>query len=386
MFVTRQDMEKVEAETLAPYALLSGNSQGRRFPNPEPRYRTAFQRDRDRIIHSAAFRQLEYKTQVFVNDEGDYYRTRLTHTLEVAQIGRTLARALGVNEYLVEAICLAHDLGHPPFGHAGEGVLHALLQEYGEESGFNHNFQSYRVVTTLEHRYPEWPGLNLTYETLEGIAKHETEYDFSAFPDFDQTTRASLEAQIANVADELAYNAHDLDDGLQAGLIQPEQLNELETWRQVRDNVGWNGGTLDEIGRHRVIRELVGIQVSDVLTTTTQLLSDLNMQTPEDIQRHDSNIVQHSPEFKVNNQKLKAFLYQHMYRHFRVIRMAKRAERFTTEIFRSYMNEPRQLPQSDQEKLKTANLPRVVADYIASMTDRSALLEYRRLFDPLTRP
>ncbi|MCB9454813.1 MAG: deoxyguanosinetriphosphate triphosphohydrolase [Anaerolineaceae bacterium] len=386
MFVTRQQMEQVEAETLAPYALLSGKSKGRRFPDSEPRYRTAFQRDRDRIIHSAAFRRLEYKTQVFVNDEGDYYRTRLTHTLEVAQIGRTLARALGVNEYLVEAICLAHDLGHPPFGHAGEGVLDALLKEYGDENGFNHNFQSYRVVTALEHRYPGWSGLNLTNETLEGIAKHETEYDFSAFPDFDQTTRASLEAQIANVADELAYNAHDLDDGLQAELIQPEQLNELEIWRQVRESVGWNGGKLDEIGRHRVIRELVGIQVDDVLTTTVRLIEDLNLQTPQAIQQHDSNIVQHSPAFKANNKELKAFLYQHMYRHFRVIRMAKRAERFTTEIFRSYVGEPRQLPQSDQEKLKTASLPRVVADYIASMTDRSALLEYRRLFDPLTRP
>ncbi|MBZ0274529.1 MAG: deoxyguanosinetriphosphate triphosphohydrolase [Anaerolineae bacterium] len=386
MYLNRERLEQIEAETLAPYALLSGKSQGRRFPDPEPRYRAAFQRDRDRIIHAAAFRRLEYKTQVFVNDEGDYYRTRLTHTLEVAQIGRTLARVLGVNEYLVEAICLAHDLGHPPFGHAGEGVLDALLKEHGVPQGFNHNFQSYRVVTELEHRYPDWPGLNLTYETLEGIAKHETEYDFTHFPDFDQTTRASIEAQIANIADELAYNAHDLDDGLQAELIPLQDLNQLEIWRQVCERVGWKNGQLDEIIRHRLIRELVGIQVDDVLTNTTRKIDEFGFQSPEAIQRHSANIVSHSAEFKEQNQALKAFLYQHMYRHFRVIRMAKRAERFVTEIFTSYIQEPRQLPKYYQEKLQTASLHRVVADYIASMTDRSALLEYRRLFDPLTRP
>src|SRR5215813_9230457 len=206
MFINRQRLEQIEADTLAPYALCSQNSRGRRHHEHEPAYRTAFQRDRDRIIHSAAFRRLEYKTQVFVNDEGDYYRTRLTHTLEVAQIGRTLARALAVNEDLVESICLAHDLGHPPFGHAGESVLNALTQECG---GFNHNHQSYRVVTQLEHRYPHWQGLNLTFETLEGIAKHESEYDLTLIKDFDPDTRASVEAQIANTADELAYNAHD---------------------------------------------------------------------------------------------------------------------------------------------------------------------------------
>jgi len=224
MFVNRQRLEQIEADTLASYALLSRDSRGRQYHDPEPQYRTAFQRDRDRIVHSAAFRRLEYKTQVFVNDEGDYYRTRLTHTLEVAQIGRTLARALAVNEDLVEVICLAHDLGHTPFGHAGEGVLNKLTQASG---GFNHNHQSYRVVTQLERRYPDWPGLNLSYETLEGIAKHETEYDLSHVAGYDATTRGSLEAQIANVSDELAYNAHDLDDGLQAGLISLDGTRHL---------------------------------------------------------------------------------------------------------------------------------------------------------------
>ncbi len=383
MYVTREQLEQIEADTLAPYALLSKNSRGRQHHDPEPKYRTAFQRDRDRIVHSAAFRCLEYKTQVFVNDEGDYYRTRLTHTLEVSQIGRTLARALAVNENLVEVICLAHDLGHPPFGHAGEGVLNDLTQDCG---GFNHNHQSYRVVTQLERRYPDWQGLNLTYETLEGIAKHETEYDLSQIAGYELELRGSIEAQIANVADELAYNAHDLDDGLQAGLISLEALNGLEIWRMVRDRVGWRGETLDEITRHWLIRELIGVQIDDVLDTTMKRLDTLKPQSVADVQRHHEQIVSHSEEMKQRNRALKDFLYQNMYFHFRVIRMAKRAERFIAQIFESYIQEPRQLPQEYQAQLRDKNLHRVVADYIAAMTDRGALLEYRRLFDPLTRP
>ncbi|MCA9890503.1 MAG: dNTP triphosphohydrolase, partial [Anaerolineae bacterium] len=228
MKMTREKLEAIEASILAPYALLSKDSQGRVYRDHEPAYRTAFQRDRDRIVHAEAFRKLEYKTQVFVNDAGDYYRTRLTHTLEVAQIGRTLARALGANEDLVETICLAHDLGHPPFGHSGEYILDELMKEHG---GFNHNHQSYRVVTELEKRYPDWPGLNLTHETLEGIAKHETDYDLTEVTRYDPKLRGSLEAQISNVADELAYNAHDLDDGIQSGLITVQQLEEVTLWQ-----------------------------------------------------------------------------------------------------------------------------------------------------------
>jgi dGTPase len=383
MFVTRQRMEEIEATTLAPYALFSHASRGRQHHDPEPKYRTAFQRDRDRIVHSAAFRQLEYKTQVFVNDEGDYYRTRLTHTLEVAQIGRTLARALAVNEDLVEAICLAHDLGHPPFGHAGEGVLNSLTQECG---GFNHNHQSYRVVTQLEHRYPNWAGLNLTFETLEGIAKHETEYDLTSVTGFDETKRASLEGQIANVADELAYNAHDLDDGLQAGLIDVDDLNQLEIWRIVCERTGWKGGKLDEITRHLMIRELIGVQVDDVLQTTNSKLERLNPHSSDDVQLYSEQIVSHSEEMTAFNRPLKDFLYQQMYYQFRVMRMAQRAQRFIEEIFNSYIEQPRQLPPEYQARAKEKDLRRVVADYIASMTDRGALLEYQRLFDPLTRP
>lgn len=383
MYNQRQKLEELEAAALAPYGLQSRASRGRFHHDREPRYRTAFQRDRDRIIHSAAFRRLEYKTQVFVNDAGDYFRTRLTHTLEVAQIGRTLARVLGVNEDLTEAICLAHDLGHPPFGHSGEHILDQLMSDYG---GFNHNHQSYRVVTELENRYPEWLGLNLTYETLEGIAKHETEYDLTGITAFSAQTRGSIEAQIANIADELAYNAHDLDDGLQAGLITPEMLNQLEIWRLLCDRLGWKSRTLSEVDRHLFIRELIGLQVDDVLKTTTEAIEALAPSSPEDIQRHNQNVVGHSPDQSELNRALKDFLYQNMYYHYLVVRMKERAERFVASLFESYVKETRQLPLDYQSKIKTEGVHRVVADYIASMTDRSALLEYRHLFDPMMRP
>ena len=236
MIFTRQALEEREARDLAPYGLRSRDSRGRAFqPDPEPEDRTAFQRDRDRVLHTTAFRRLEYKTQVFVNFQGDYYRTRLTHTLEVAQIGRTLARALGANEDLVEAICLSHDLGHPPFGHSGEVALNRLMQGYG---GFDHNKQSLRIVTELERRYPEWPGLNLTWEVRDGIVKHETEYDIADAGGFEPAKRGHLEAQICNAADELAYTAHDLDDGLRSNLIELEDLAGLGLWERVRASLG----------------------------------------------------------------------------------------------------------------------------------------------------
>lgn len=385
MYFTRQQLENHESQHLAPYALHSKDSKGRLFNEDEPDYRTAFQRDRDRIVHSAAFRRLEYKTQVFVNDAGDYYRTRLTHTLEVAQIGRTIARSLGANEDLVETICLAHDLGHPPFGHAGEDILNALMADH---NGFDHNLQSYRIVTELERRYPRWPGLNLTYESLEGIARHESKKDLSRYEGIDTSRdkRGSLEAQIAGIADELAYNAHDLDDGLQAGLLLPDELNELDIWRELCHRLDWHGSTMDEVTRHRFIRGLIGMQVDDVLQTTVANLETLNPSTSEAIQTHSENVVSHSPVMQARNRALKSFLYAHMYYHYRVMRMSKRAERFIRELFASYIAEPRQLPTEYRQKLETKNLYRVVADYIASLTDRSALLEYRHLFDPLTNP
>jgi len=383
MLVNRKKLEEHEANTLAPFAMLSQNSRGRFHHDHEPDYRTSFQRDRDRIIHSEAFRKLEYKTQVFVNDAGDYYRTRLTHTLEVAQIGKTLARAFGVNEDLTEAICLAHDLGHPPFGHAGEGVLNALMSEFG---GFNHNHQSYRVVSELENRYPNWRGLNLTFETLEGIAKHETEYDISETSEFDPDTRGGVEAQIADVADELAYNAHDLDDGLKSGLITPDQLNDLEIWRMLCDRLKWSGSALIEVERHQFIRELVGILINDVLHTTSTRFSDAKIHTAEDVQNQPHNLVGYSEAQLKHNRELKDFLYENMYYHFRVVRMKQRAVHYITKLFESYTIEPRQLPNTYQVRISDEGVHRTVADYIASMTDRSALLEYRQLFDPVMRP
>ncbi len=383
MVADRERLEQIEVDTLAPYALLSRNSEGRCYPDDEPPYRTAFQRDRDRIVHAAAFRQLEYKTQVFVNDEGDYYRTRLTHTLEVTQIGRTVARALMVNEDLVETICLAHDLGHPPFGHAGEDSLNAMMKDHG---GFNHNHQSYRIVTELERRYADFPGLNLTREVLAGIAKHETNYDLSGVAGLDPNMRGSVEAQIADLCDSLAYNAHDLDDGLQAGLIHPEDLDALDIWRVLVNERGWKGGRLDDVMRHTLIRDLIGMEVDDLLNCTSANLDALHPQSPLDIQNHSSNVVQFSETLSVWNAALKRFLYDKMYYHFRVIRMKVRAARFVAEIFQSLVAEPRQLPEEFQAELSNRDLHRVVADYIAGMTDRGALLEYRRLYDPLMRP
>jgi dGTPase len=383
MFRTRGQLEEQEAAQLAPFALCSRDSLGRCYPEDEAAYRTAFQRDRDRIIHSAAFRRLEYKTQVFANDEGDYYRTRLTHTLEVTQIGRTIARALGVNEDLVETICLAHDLGHPPFGHAGEESLDLLAKEHG---GFNHNHQSYRVVTELERRYTDFPGLNLTLETLRGLAKHETNYNLSKLAKLDPNERGSLEAQIANATDELAYNAHDLDDALNSGIITPEMLNDLEIWKLLCDRMNWHGGEMNEITRHGFIRELVGLLVDDVLHVTNDRLEQLQPRTPEDIRRQPENVVGYSEHIGTMNKALKSFLFENMYYSFRVVRMKTRAQRFIEQIFNTLLADPRQLPKECQADIEELGIKRVIADYIASMTDRSAVLEYRRLFDPLMRP
>ncbi len=240
---SRQDLEEIENRSLAPYGVRSKDSKGRAYLDSEPDYRTAFQRDRDRILHTTAFRRLEYKTQVFINFEGDYFRTRLTHTLEVAQVGRTIARALGANEDLVEAICLAHDLGHSPFGHAGESTLSRLMKDHG---GFDHNRQSLRIVTELEQRYPEFPGLNLSWEVREGMVKHESEYDITDAQDYDPKLRGNLETQICNVADELAYTTHDLDDGLRSGMITPQMLSGIALWEIIAQAYNWHGPFLQD--------------------------------------------------------------------------------------------------------------------------------------------
>ncbi len=380
---TRLELENLEERSLAAYGIRSRNSKGRQYPENEPEYRTAFQRDRDRILHTTAFRRLEYKTQVFINYEGDYYRTRLTHTLEVTQIGRTIARALGVNEDLVEAICLAHDLGHPPFGHSGETALARLMQDYG---GFDHNKQSLRIVTFLERRYADFPGLNLTWETREGIVKHESEYDVADARDYHPELRASIEAQIANVADELAYTAHDLDDGLRSGMITPSMLEGITLWEILVESVGWKGLELDDLSRHRMIRRLIGLEVNDLVHTSDLLIKEARLSSPEDAQRLPYNVVVFSEEMYQRNRPLKDFLYKNLYRHHRVVRMQTKAERIIKELFQAYQSEPQMLPRHIQETIEERGLERTICDYIAGMTDRFAVEEYNKLFEPLTKP
>lgn len=380
---TRQRLEEIEHDALAPFAHRSRDSRGREFPEKEPRYRTAFQRDRDRILHTTAFRRLEYKTQVFVITEGDYYRTRLTHTLEVAQIGRTISRALGGNEDLVEAICLAHDLGHPPFGHSGEATLGRLMADHG---GFDHNKQSLRIVTKLERRYPDFPGLNLTWEVREGIVKHETEYDVSDAEEYEPDKRGHLAAQVANVADELAYTAHDLDDGLRSDLITPSQLRGISLWEMTRDSIGWTSNDLDELTRHRLIRRLIGMEVSALLEATAERIEAAQIHSVDDLQGLDHNVVGYSEEFLTMNQQLKDFLFANMYKHYRVVRMQTKAERYVAELFNTYIEKPEILPLKVQERAKDGDFYRTICDYLAGMTDRYALQEYSTLFDPDTRP
>ncbi len=383
MIVTRQHLEENEARALARYGLKSRDSKGRAYPEDEHPYRTAFQRDRDRIIHTTAFRRLEYKTQVFVNTEGDYYRTRLTHTLEVAQIGRTIARALGANEDLVEAICLAHDLGHPPFGHAGEVALDKLM---AGDNGFDHNKQSLRIITKLERRYPDFPGLNLTWETREGIVKHETEYDTADASDYDEHLRGPLEAQVCNVADELAYTAHDLDDGLRSGLITTNILDGRGLWEHTKAAIGWKDGALEDLTRHRLIRRLIGLEVTDLVHAASARIDASGAQSALDLQKLDRNVIGWSPEFAAMNRELKTILFENMYRHYRVVRMQTKAEKFISELFNAYVSEPAQLPPSARQRIDEVGLHRAVCDYVAGMTDRFALDEHAKLFDPHERP
>ncbi len=382
MILWREELERIEAERLAPYAMKSRDSRGRRYPEEEHPYRSAFQRDRDRIVHTTAFRRLEYKTQVFVNYEGDYYRTRLTHTLEVAQIGRTIARALRANEDLVEAIALAHDLGHTPFGHSGEEALHELMLDHG---GFDHNRQSLRIVEELEERYPDFRGLNLTWEVREGIIKHKTEYDQGSGLGYEPEKRATLEGQIVNAADEIAYITHDLDDGLRAGLIAPEELAGIALWEEVLDSVGIRGEEFTEMNRHRIIRRLIGFEVTDVIKATNRRLEETGVRSVEEVRALPENVVGFSEEMAAKNRELKDFLMANLYRHYRVMRMAAKAKRFISQLFQAYVSEPRQLPDHIQRRLEEDNLYRVVCDYIAGMTDRFALEEYKKLFDPCER-
>jgi len=383
MVIKREQREKKEGLCLASYGIKSMDSKGREYPDSTPIYRTAFQRDRDRILHTTAFRRLEYKTQVFINSEGDYYRTRLTHTLEVAQIGRTVARALGANEDLEEAICLAHDLGHSPFGHSGERILNRLMKEHG---GFDHNKQSLRIVTKLENRFQDFPGLNLTWETREGIVKHETEYDISDAEDYDPHLRGHLEAQIANAADELAYSAHDLDDGLRAGLITVPMLKDLAIWKVLVKSVGWKGGELKELDRNRIIRRMIGIEVEDLIRSTDKKIQESGVTSVEDIQKLPHNVIHFGDGMAQNNRELKDFLFKNLYQNHRVVRMQEKAVRIISDLFTAYQKNPLMLPNHIQDRIEKKGLERSICDYIAGMTDRFAIDEHRKLFDPTYIP
>jgi len=379
---TRRDLERREEETLASYAMKSKDSKGRTHKEEEHEYRTCYQRDKDRIIHSTAFRRLEYKTQVFVNYEGDHYRTRLTHTLEVAQIARTIARILRLNEDLTEAIALAHDLGHTPFGHSGEDVLNRIMKRYG---GFNHNVQGVRVVDILEDKYPQFPGLNLTYEVREGIIKHKTLFDQLSVPvPFKKKEPPLLEAQVVDVADEIAYDNHDLDDGLASGLINEKTLiKEIKMWNDVYQKVESNFPKAShQIKRSQAIRFLINAQVMDVIIEASRNIKRCHLQSPSDVRKVPERLVRFSKNMKNIKKPLRKFLLDKLYHHYRVVRMSNKADRFISELFKIYLDKPEQLPPTTHARLKNEATHRVICDYIAGMTDRYALDEYKKLFEP----
>lgn len=381
----RARLEAREDAYLASYAARSSASRGRRHAEEPHPYRLEYQRDRDRIIHTTAFRRLEYKTQVFVYSEGDHYRNRLTHTIEVAQLGRTLARAVGANEDLTEAICLLHDLGHPPFGHVGETKLNQLMEAYG---GYDHQRQAFRLVTELEARYPDFPGLNLTYEVLEGIVKHDSAYDVPDLHGFHPEERGTLECQLCNLADEIAYNTSDLDDGLRSGILEPAEITEVAALKKTLAAMRFGRVALREDRERRsFIRRLVDICVGDVVSTTAERIERHGIVTLADLRAMPHNIADFSEEMANGLRSLRRFLYQHFYHHYRVVRMAGKAERILGELFTAYVENPRRLPTELQQRLTPEgdNLHRVVCDYLASMTDRYAIQEYNRLFDPDTR-
>ncbi len=369
------------ATTLAPYACHSDQTRGRRHPEPLATPRSEFQRDRDRIIHSTAFRRLEYKTQVFINHEGDLFRTRLTHSLEVAQIGRTLARVLAVDEDLVETIALAHDLGHTPFGHTGQDALNDCMKAHG---GFEHNLQSLRTVDHLEQKYAEFSGLNLTFESREGILKHCSKKNAEKLGEvgarFLQGGQPSLEAQLTNLADEIAYNNHDVDDGLRSGLITLEQLEEVALFRRYLDEVRARYPDLaDRRLIHEIVRRMINAQVGDLLAQTRANLAEYRPQTVDEL-RACPPIAAFSPAMREDHLALKRFLFTHLYHHYRVLRMMEKASRVVRELFTAFVSNPRLLPPEFQGRAEYG-MERAVADYIAGMTDRYAITEHRRLFD-----
>jgi dGTPase len=382
------------APALAPYAQSEACSRGRRFPEPPPRHRTEYQRDRDRIVHSTAFRRLVYKTQVFVNHEGDLYRTRLTHSLEVAQIARSVARALDLNEPLAEAICLAHDLGHTPFGHAGQDALNECMRDLG---GFEHNLQSLRVVDELEERYAEFPGLNLTFETREGILKHCSAANARRLGDlgarFLERRQPSLEAQLANLADAIAYNNHDVDDGIRAGLITIDELRDIAIFRRQYDLVA---ARYPDLGSrrmvHEVVRRMIDYLVNDLISASEASIAAAAPASAEDVRTRSQPLLKFSDEVEAEHLELKHYLRQHLYRHYRVLRMTTKAKQVVRALFDAMLEDIDLMPTEHQaaaRRMESADgrpgRARAVADYIAGMTDRFAIREHGRLFDPAER-
>jgi dGTPase len=375
---SREELEQLERQNLAPYAQLSAESRGRKYPEAPPEWRTQYQRDRDRVIHSRAFRRLEYKTQVFLNGTGDHFRTRLTHTMEVAGISRNIARALKLNEDLTETIALAHDLGHSPFGHKGEAVLSRLMKGHG---GFEHNRQSLRIVEELEQKYPRFRGLNLTWEVREGLVKHYTAYDHPSkrvgFP----AKSSSLEAQVANLADEIAYYSHDLDDGLDSGLLSETQLKrEVRFWRKANQIVEREYGRLpDECRRYFIIRCIIDLQVKDVVGTTEQHILDAGVTSADAVRLQPRPLVHYSPERRKLNLELRDFLYKNLYYNPTVNEPHIRARRILEELFQYYTNHHTAVGTLARQRARRDGWPRAICDYLAGMTDRYAIKEYQRL-------
>jgi dGTPase len=371
-----------EDEVLAPYAMHTRRSRGRRHPEPAHPFRTLYQRDRDRVVHSTAFRRLMHKTQVLVTRANDHHRTRLTHTLEVAQIARTVARRLGLNEDLTEAIALSHDLGHPPFGHAGERALNECMAGRG---GFEHNLHGLRIVERLEYRYADFPGLNLSWEVLESIALHSPRRDDPAVAEFAAVGRPLLEAQVADAADSLAYDAHDVDDALGVGLVTPDDLAEVEIWRRTVERVRSRHRQLGaEQFQPTVVRALIDWLVSDLLEHTRQRLRREKVRSVADVRAYPGTLVGPGPEVEALKAELEAFLHRRVYTHHRVQRMAAKGERFVRQLFAEFCRSPRLLPERYSRRIGGDGPERVVCDYLAGMTDRYAQDEYLRLFQPYT--
>lgn len=376
---TREELEQIERQTLAPYAQFSGDTRGREHAEPPPEWRTHYQRDRDRVIHSRAFRRLEYKTQVFLNGTGDHLRTRLTHTMEVAAISRNIASALRLNTDLAETIALAHDLGHSPFGHKGETALARLMKGHG---GFEHNSHSLRIVEQLEQKYPHFSGLNLSWEVREGLAKHHTAYDHPARRKGFEAKNSSLEAQIANLSDEITYYSHDLDDGLESGLLSEKKLAaSVRVWAHAAKQVQKQFGKMaDETRRYITIRTIIDMQIRDVVANSERLIQKAGVQSADEVRLNPRALVAYSPERRELNLELRDYLYKNLYFNPVVHQPNMRAVDMLKQLFKHYLTHPEEIGENARKRVKRTGLHRAVCDYIAGMTDRFVMLEYERIF------